>query len=178
MWLQMGSAFFKTAARGKEPYNSGHHSLNHTNGCVPSPSTFRKHERRLGRVYSKSLLMQGTQKLHILPLMSSILFIACLCFHHLGLDYYNSGAPYHMYRRLLHKHTIINDCDHLSIANAQGPILCSFFGWANFIHLLGVIIMLSYANATPIPSDHQLHFKSKVLQRYDGRNSIDGILCD
>lgn len=101
--------------------------LNHTNGCVPSASTFRKHERRLGRVYSKSLLMQGKQTLHVLS--SSILFIACLCFHYLGLDYYNSGAPYHMYRHLLHKHTIINDCEHLSIANAQGPIFCSFFGW-------------------------------------------------
>lgn len=103
--------------------------LKHTNGCAPSPSTFRKHERRLGRVYSKSLLMQGKQTLHILSFMSSILFIACSCFYYLGLDYYNSGAPYHMYRHLLHKHTIINDCEHLSIANAQGPNFYSFFGW-------------------------------------------------
>ncbi len=103
--------------------------LDHTNGCVPSPSTFHKHERRLGRVYSKSLLMQGKQKPHILFLMSSILLIGCFRIYHLGLDYYNSGALYHMYRHLLHKHTIINDCDHLSIANAQGHIFCFFFGW-------------------------------------------------
>ena len=34
-------------------------NLTHTNGCEPTASTFRKHERRLGRVYSKTLLMQG-----------------------------------------------------------------------------------------------------------------------
>jgi hypothetical protein len=34
-------------------------NLTHTNGCAPSPSTCRKHERRLGRVYPKTLLMQG-----------------------------------------------------------------------------------------------------------------------
>jgi hypothetical protein len=33
--------------------------LEHTNGSSPSASTFRKHERRLGRVWSKTLLMQG-----------------------------------------------------------------------------------------------------------------------
>ncbi len=34
-------------------------NLKHTNGCAPTASTFRKHERSLGRVYSKTLLMQG-----------------------------------------------------------------------------------------------------------------------
>ncbi len=43
--------------------------------------------------------------------------LKALLYVQLGLDYYNSGAPYHMYRHLLHKATIINDCDHLSIAN-------------------------------------------------------------
>jgi hypothetical protein len=38
------------------------------------------------------------------------------------LYYYTSGAPYHMYRQLLHKQAIIKDCDHLSIANAQGVL--------------------------------------------------------
>ncbi len=34
-------------------------NLKHTNGCAPSQSTFRKHERRLGRVWSQALLVQG-----------------------------------------------------------------------------------------------------------------------
>jgi hypothetical protein len=34
-------------------------NLQHTNGCAPSQSTFRKHERRLGRVWSQALLTQG-----------------------------------------------------------------------------------------------------------------------
>jgi hypothetical protein len=33
--------------------------LEHTNGCSPSAFTFQKHERRLGRIWSKTLLMQG-----------------------------------------------------------------------------------------------------------------------
>jgi hypothetical protein len=34
-------------------------NVKHTNGCAPSQSTFRKHERRLGRVWSQALLIQG-----------------------------------------------------------------------------------------------------------------------
>ncbi len=37
--------------------------LEHTNGCSPSAFTFRKHERLLGRVWSKTLLMQGKYQL-------------------------------------------------------------------------------------------------------------------
>ncbi len=45
--------------------------LQHTNGCSPSASTFRKHERRFGRVWSKALLMQGHN------LLNSFFIIAC-----------------------------------------------------------------------------------------------------
>ena len=47
--------------------------LEHTNGCSPSASTFRKHERRLGRVWSKTLLMQG---------LYQFVYVFILRFHH------------------------------------------------------------------------------------------------
>jgi hypothetical protein len=91
--------------------------------CIHVSKTWTPSWARLVQdfAYARSISI----RLRFHPSFSSFVLITSLLLIYigdLGLDYYTSGAPYHMYRQLLHKQAIIKDCDHLSIANAQGVL--------------------------------------------------------
>ena len=84
----------------------------HTNGCIPSPSTYRSQKRMLGRVYTRDLILKG-------------------------IEYFDANAPYHMYRALLQRNAGLNGIDYMAGTDAQSisnfKLRCKYYRERNAI---------------------------------------------